>query len=132
MDVLLLDSEGLAKAVARDRAVLAMLHEARMHFRARRLVSAVTLVEARDPSMPQARFDWAVSGMKVIPVSEQIARQAAKLLASAKLHGHKYAVDAIVCATALAQQGLVTILTSDVQGIEALTEAHPRSKVVKT
>lgn len=131
MNVLLLDSEGLSKAVARDRDVLAMLDEARLHFRARRLVSAVTLVEARDPSIPQARFDWAVSGMKVVPVTEQISRQASKLLAAAKLHGHKYAIDALVCATALAEQGQVTIMTSDVEDIRALTEGHPRIKAVK-
>ena len=131
MDVLLLDSEGLSKTVARDRDVLAMLDEARLHFRARRLVSAVTLVEARDPSIPRARFDWAVSGMKVVPVSEQIARQASKLLAAARLHGHKYAIDAVVCATALAEQGQVAILTSDVEDIEVLTEGHPRIRTVK-
>lgn len=131
MDALLLDSEGLSKTVAQDRDVLAMLDEARLHFRARRLVSAVTLVEARDPSVHQARFDWAVSGMKVVPVSEQIARQASKLLAATMLHGHKYAIDAIVCATALAEQGQITILTSDVEDIETLTEGHRRIKTVK-
>lgn len=42
------------------------------------------------------------------------------------LHGHAYAIDAMLCATALAHPGRVTILTSDVEDIGLLTAGHPR------
>ncbi|WP_338118118.1 hypothetical protein [Streptomyces coryli] len=56
---------------------------------------------------------------------------AARLAAAAKLHGHKYAIDAIVCATALAQPGLVSILTSDVEDIQTLATGHTRIAAIK-
>jgi hypothetical protein len=51
--------------------------------------------------------------VNIVPPSEPIARHASKLLARAGLHGHKYALDAIVAATALAVPPSVTVLTSD-------------------
>nr|WP_306660184.1 DNA-binding protein [Streptomyces polyasparticus] len=107
------------------RLAAAAEHDARV------LVSAVTLVEARDPATAQARFDWVVSRLKAEPVSEQVARTASELLAAAGLHGHKYAMDAIVCATALGQAGPVTILASDVEDIRMLAEEHPRITAVE-
>lgn len=127
---LVLDGEGLSLLLRDDRTMAARLAVAAKHD-ARVLVSSVTLVEARNPATAQARFDWVVSRLRVEPVSEQIARSASKLLAAAGLHGHKYALDAIVCATALAQSGPVTILTSDVEDIRMLTEGHPRLTVIK-
>jgi hypothetical protein len=125
-----LDSEGLSLLVRDDRTMAARLAAAAKHD-ARVLVSSVTLVEARNPATPQARFDWSVSRLKIETVPEAVARQASKLLAAAKLHGHKYAIDAIVCATALAQPGLVSILTSDVEDIQTLVAGHPRITAVK-
>ncbi|PNG17616.1 DNA-binding protein, partial [Streptomyces cahuitamycinicus] len=49
-----------------------------------------------------------------------IARHAAILLADAGLHGHKYAIDAILSATALAAPAPGTILTSDPEDLTAL------------
>lgn len=40
--------------------------------------------------------------VNIIPPTEAIARHASELLAAAGLHGHKYALDALVAATALA------------------------------
>lgn len=51
--------------------------------------------------------------MSVVPPTGAIARHASRLLAGAGLHGHKYALDAIVAATALVSPSPVTILTSD-------------------
>jgi hypothetical protein len=48
------------------------------------------------------------------------------VLRTAGLHGHKYAIDAMLCATALAQPGRVTILTSDGEDIGMLTASHSR------
>lgn len=50
----------------------------------------------------------------------------AALLRTVGLHGHKHAVDAMLCATALAQPGRVTVLTSDVDDVQMLTAGHSR------
>ncbi|MCZ2524594.1 type II toxin-antitoxin system VapC family toxin [Streptomyces sp. HB2AG] len=84
------------------------------------ITSSVTLVEARDPRTDQARFDYAVSRVNIVPPTEAIARHASKLLAAAGLHGHKYALDALVAATALASPSPVTVLTSDPEDIRML------------
>ncbi|MEU3046639.1 MULTISPECIES: DNA-binding protein [unclassified Streptomyces] len=109
---LLLDCEGLSRVVVRDRGLTEWLAAAEAED-LRVVVSAVTLVEARDPKVPQARFDFAVSRVNVVPASEVIAREASRLLAAAGLHGHRYALDAVVAATALASPRPVTVLTSD-------------------
>jgi hypothetical protein len=77
------------------------------------VASAATLVEARDPRIDQARFDWAVSRLVVEPVTEDIARAASGLLAAHGLHGHRHAIDAMVAATALAAPAPRILLTSD-------------------
>ncbi|WP_204745445.1 hypothetical protein [Glycomyces paridis] len=88
--------------------------------------SALTLVEARDPRLQQARFDWAVSRIDVIPVSEEIARAASKLLGQTGRHGHADAIDAVVAATAIAVPVSTVILTSDPDDMAALTQGKAR------
>lgn len=116
---LLLDSEGLSKTVLRDRAVMARLAQARIDG-LRVVASAATLVEARDPRMDQARFDWAVSRLVIEPVTEAIARSASRLLAVRGWHGHQHAIDAMVAATALAAVAPRIVLTSDPEDLTAL------------
>jgi predicted nucleic acid-binding protein len=128
IQTLVLDSEGLSKVVRDDRQVMAMLEQARLDDAAV-VTSAVTLVEARDPRTPQARFDWVLSRIEIVPVTEQIARQASRLLADASLHGHKYALDALVAATALLAPGPTVILSSDPDDLAILTQG--RVRVVK-
>ena len=109
---LVLDCEGLSELVRRTPELtewLAAAEAEAMHV----ITSSVTLVEARDPKTNQARFDYAVSPVNIIPSTEAIARHASKLLATAGLHGHKYAIDAIVAATAMASPSPVTVLASD-------------------
>ncbi|MFJ5557961.1 type II toxin-antitoxin system VapC family toxin [Streptomyces sp. NPDC093250] len=84
------------------------------------VTSSVTLAEARDPKTNQARFDYAASRVNIVPPTEAIARHASKLLAAAGIHGHKYALDAIVAATALASPAPVTVLTSDPEDLHML------------
>ncbi|QER85493.1 type II toxin-antitoxin system VapC family toxin [Streptomyces tendae] len=72
------------------------------------------------PRINRPALEWTLSRLVVEPVSEPIARQAATLLAEAGLHGHKYAIDAMLCATALAAPGPVTVLTSDPDDLTAL------------
>ncbi|MEU8570288.1 PIN domain-containing protein [Streptomyces pathocidini] len=116
---LVLDCEGLAKAVLRDRTVtgwlaLALADDLRV------ITSAATLVEVVHPRINRPALEWTLSRLVIEPVTEPIARHASALLASAGLHGHKYAVDAMLSATALAAPEPVTILTSDPEDLTAL------------
>lgn len=122
---LILDSEGLAKAVQRDREVHEWLAAARDADRPV-VTSAAVLVEVIHPKINDAALKWALSRLRVEPVTQAIAQSAATLLRTAGLHGHKYAIDAMLCATALAHPGRVMILTSDVEDIAMLTSDHPR------
>jgi predicted nucleic acid-binding protein len=109
---LVLDCEGLSKIVLNDRRAMALLARASLDG-LRVVVSAATLVEARDPRTDQARFDWAISRLVIEPVTENLARAASRLLAAHRLHGHRHALDAMVAATALAAAGPAIVLTSD-------------------
>jgi predicted nucleic acid-binding protein len=116
---LVLDSEGLAKAVLRDRSVTGWLALARADD-LRVITSAATLVEVVHPRINRPALEWTLSRLVVEPVTEPIARRAAALIADAGLHGHKYAIDAMLSATALAARGPVTILTSDPEDVTML------------
>ncbi|HJP76732.1 MAG TPA: PIN domain-containing protein [Pseudonocardiaceae bacterium] len=116
---LVLDSEGLAKAVLRDRELTAWLAAARAADE-RVITSAATLVEVIHPRINRAAFDWVISRLSVEPTTTEIARQAGDLLGKARRHGHKYAIDAILAATALAAPGPTTVLTSDTEDIAML------------
>ncbi|MER7112050.1 type II toxin-antitoxin system VapC family toxin [Streptomyces sp. NPDC000229] len=120
---LVLDSEGLAKAVLRDRTVTAWLALARADD-LRVITSAATLVEVVHPRINRPALEWTLSRLVVEPVTEPIARHAAALLADLGLHGHKYAIDAMLSATALAAPGPVTVLTSDPEDLAALCGGH--------
>lgn len=116
---LLLDSEGLAKAVLRDRDVsgwlaLALADDLRV------VTSAATLVEVIHPRISRPALDWTLSRIVIEPVSEDIARRASELLTTAGLHGHKHAIDAMLSATALVAPPPVTVLTSDPDDIATL------------
>jgi predicted nucleic acid-binding protein len=120
---LVLDSEGLAKAVLRDRSVTGWLALARADD-LRVITSAATLVEVVHPRINRPALEWTLARLIVEPVTEPVARHAAALLAGAGLHGHKYAIDAMLSATALAAPGPVTILTSDPDDLAALCDGH--------
>ncbi|MGV9560270.1 PIN domain-containing protein [Streptomyces sp. NPDC003401] len=122
---LILDSEGLAKAVQRDREVhewLVAAREADLPV----VTSAAVLVEVIHPRLDDAALRWMLSRVRVEPVTQPLAQTAAALLRGAGVHGHKYAIDAMLCATALQHAGRVTVLTSDVEDIDLLTAEHPR------
>ncbi|MBT2381408.1 DNA-binding protein [Streptomyces sp. ISL-111] len=127
---LVLDSEGLAQAVLRGREVQEWLEAARAADLPV-ITSAVILTEVIHPRINTAALSWTLSRLRVEPVSQAIAQSAATLLINAGLHGHKYAIDALLCATALAHPGRITILTSDIEDIELLTADHPRVTVEK-
>ncbi|MEV7738331.1 PIN domain-containing protein [Streptomyces sp. NPDC088921] len=125
---LVLDSEGLAKAVLRDRNVTGWLALARADD-LRVITSAATLVEVVHPRINRPALEWTLSRLVVEPVTEAIARHAAALLADAGMHGHKYAVDAMLSATALTAHAPVTVLTSDPEDLSTLCGG--RATVIK-
>ncbi|MEU1516787.1 DNA-binding protein [Streptomyces sp. NPDC005811] len=116
---LVLDCEGLAKAVARDRTVTGWLALARADD-LRVITSAATLVDVIHPRINRPALEWILSRLVVEPVTEPLARHAVTLLADAGLHGHKYALGALLGATALAAPGPATVLTSDPEDLTAL------------
>jgi predicted nucleic acid-binding protein len=122
---LVLDCEGLSRAILQDPRLTAWLVAAEEED-VRVVASAATLVEVSHPRLNQARYDWTLSRLNVEPVTKEIARDAARLLAAAGLHGHKYAIDAVVCATAFRSPGPATVLTSDVDDITVIGQRRLR------
>ncbi|MFF7157959.1 hypothetical protein [Streptomyces sp. NPDC008139] len=92
------------------------------------MTSPMTLVEAHDGRTTEQRWDWVLSRLKVADVGKEEARRARRLLADAKLHGRKYAIDAVLAVIARQQRGQVTVFTSDVDDLEKLV---PDTIVVK-
>lgn len=86
-------------------------------------------MEVVHPRINRSALEWTISRLVVEPVTEPLARHAAALLADAGLHGHEYAIDAILSATALAPPGPATILTSDPEDLTAL--CGRRATVIK-
>ena len=125
--VFVLDCEALSLAVRGDRKMIAWIDLA-ARGEAEVVTSPMTLVEAYDGRTTEQRWDWVLSRLKVADVGKDEARQARGLLANAKLHGHKYAIDAVLAVIARQQKGQVTVFTSDVDDLEQLV---PDSIVVK-
>ncbi|MBN6052142.1 DNA-binding protein [Nonomuraea sp. RK-328] len=114
-----LDCEGLAKWCEADQRVTALVREAQDNdFRV--VVSAMTPIEAQDVRVKSDRLRWYLSRLKIEPVTEDIASRAIELLRGARLHGHKYAIDAVVAATALGSVRPVVVLTSDEDDLSKL------------
>jgi predicted nucleic acid-binding protein len=66
------------------------------------------------------QFRWHLSRLRIEPVTDEISLHAIDLLREAGLHGHKYAIDAVVAATALRATKPITILTSDTDDMRKL------------
>jgi predicted nucleic acid-binding protein len=114
-----LDSDGLSKWCASDARVTALVREAQDNdFRV--VVSALTPTEAYVTRTRSERFRWHLSRLRVEPVTDEISFHAIDLLRDVGLHGHKYAIDAVVAATALRSEKPAIILTSDVDDLRRL------------
>lgn len=113
------DSEGLSAWITQDRKILALFkifHE----MGADLVITANTIVEVSHSRVNLSRLSWALSRVTVEPVTEQTAKEAAKLLKIAGLHGRTYAIDATVAEAALRQPGPVAVLTSDIDDMARL------------
>ncbi|NYI08236.1 putative nucleic acid-binding protein [Allostreptomyces psammosilenae] len=95
------------------------------------VASTLTVVEVRHARVREAQLNWYLSAIKLVPVSAEIAGQASTLLLNAGLHGHRYAIDAVVAATALDQPGAVMLVTSDVDDMTKLCADHQRTAPFK-
>ncbi|MFH8789388.1 hypothetical protein [Streptomyces roseoverticillatus] len=119
VETVVLDSRGLSAWIAQDRKILAMFQV--FHAMGADLViGASTIVEVSHARVNVPRLQWALSRVKVEPVTEGAAKASAELLKTAGLHGHKYAIDATVAEVALRQPGPVAVLTSDVDDMARL------------
>ncbi|MFE7132441.1 DNA-binding protein [Streptomyces sp. NPDC057638] len=112
VETIVLDSEGLSAWVAQDREFLALLRVFHT-MGADVVIGANTIVEVSHSRINIPRLNWALSRVRVEPVTEQTAKAAAELLKEAGPHGHEYAIDATVAEVALRQPGPVALLTSD-------------------
>lgn len=119
VETVVLDSEGLSAWITQDRKLLALLHVFH-EMGADLVVGANTIVEVSHAKVNLSRLSWALSRVKVEPVTEQAAKASAELLRAAGLHGHKYAIDATVAEAALRQLGPVAVLTSDIDDMAKL------------
>ncbi|MEV8230735.1 PIN domain-containing protein [Streptomyces sp. NPDC079167] len=110
---LVLDSEALSLLLRNDRGMAARI-EASRQAGVPVLVSALTIVEAVQGETDPARLKWVLSRLRVEPVSQEDSLTAVALLQDAGgLHGHKYAIDALVAARALRAPAPAIVLTSD-------------------
>jgi hypothetical protein len=125
---LLLDCEGLSKLYRKDRTVVALV-QAASEEGVRVATSAMTTLEADCERIHPARIKWVLSRVDVHDVSKEITDQAAVLLRTHRLHGHKYAIDAVFAAIARALPQPVTVLTSDPEDLRLL--CGPAVEIVK-
>ncbi|MFF3691991.1 DNA-binding protein [Streptomyces sp. NPDC002221] len=105
--------------LADDGHVVALIAEARSRG-VEVVISALTIIEAVHTHTNKSRLDWVLSGLRVVPVGDEEARAASKLLMNAGLHGHEYAIDAALAEAALRQHRTVVMLTSGIDDMVKL------------
>lgn len=116
---LVLDCEGLAKLIEDHENTVSMVAGARSRGM-EVVINALTIVEATHRRGNHARLAWLLSGMRISPVGDKEAKAASALLLDTGLHGHKYAIDAIVAEMAMRQQRPVVLVTSDIDDMTKL------------
>jgi hypothetical protein len=119
LESLVLDSEGFSGWIDRDRKVLRLLEQAERDGTDLAL-SAAAIIEVSHSGVDIARLNCLLSQVRVEAVTKESARRSAALLKAAGLHGHKYAIDAMVAEVALRLPAPAAVLTSDVDDIAKL------------
>ncbi|MFG2877425.1 type II toxin-antitoxin system VapC family toxin [Streptomyces sp. NPDC048337] len=110
---IVLDAQALSLLLRDDRRMIARVEAARREHVLFK-VSALTIVEAVYGKTNTARLKWVLSRLHVEEVTEDDSLKAVQLLEEAGgLHGHKYAIDALVAAMALRSPAPTLVLTSD-------------------
>lgn len=115
-----LDSHGLTAAATFDRALVAVLEQARTAD-ADVLVPWTALAETLQGRQKGA-VHFAVSRLSLEPLAEQDYRAAAELMESTGMGGHT--IDALVAAVARRQRRPVLIVTSDPRDLLRLVDGE--------
>ncbi|MDH6226483.1 hypothetical protein [Streptomyces sp. MJP52] len=123
------DCEALSKAVHGNREVTALI-KAAPQLDIPIITSALTTLEAWDPreGAKQSLWNWTLSRIRVVHTDDEVIAIARKMLKTAGLHGHKYAIDAVLAAIAAREtaSGIqVTVFTSDTDDMTQLLADHP-------
>ena len=126
VESLALDSHGFSLWIKRDRRVMLLLEQAERDG-IDLAMSAATIIEVWHDGVDDARLNWLLSQIRVEAVTKESARRSAGLLKEAGLHGHKYAIDAMVAEVALRLPGPVVVLTSDVDDMVKLCGPRVRA-----
>ena len=126
LESLVLDSQGFSGWIDRDRKVIRLLEQAERDG-ADLAMSAATIIEVSHSGVDMARLSWLLSRIRVEAVTKESARRSAGLLKAAGLHGHKYAIDAMVAEVALRLPAPVAVLTSDVDDMVKLCGRRVRT-----
>ena len=126
LESLVFDSQGFFGWIDRDRRVMRFLEQPEPdgHDGA---MSAAAIIEVFHSGVDIARMTWLLSRLRVEPVTKETARRSAGLLKAAGLHGHKYAIDAMVAEVALRLPAPVVVLTSDVDDMVKLCGQRVRA-----
>ncbi|MFJ7149562.1 hypothetical protein ACIQVT_15355 [Streptomyces sp. NPDC100445] len=122
--VFVFGSEALSKAVQGDREMASLVKTApRLDIPI--VTSALATLEAWDPrdTSRQALWNWTLSRIRIVHTDDQVIATAREMLKTAGLHGHKYAIDAVLAAVAAreaAQGAQATVFTSDTDDLHRL------------
>jgi hypothetical protein len=114
-----LDSEALSRMVEGDRRFRALI-QAAPKLDIAVVTSAMTTLEAWNPRRRAPLWDWALTRVGVVHTDDALVATARQLMRDAGLHGHKYAIDALLAAVALGAPGMVTVFTSDADDLGKL------------
>ena len=120
LESLVLDSQGFSGWIDRDRKVMRLLEQAERD-------GTDLAIEVSHPGVDIARLNWLLSQVRVEAVTKESARRSAALLKAAGLHGHKYAIDAMVAEVALRLPAPAAVLTSDVDDMVKLCGQRVRT-----
>ncbi|MER8000588.1 hypothetical protein [Streptomyces sp. NPDC095613] len=93
------------------------------------VTSALTTLEAWDPreTSKQALWNRTLSRIRVVHTDDQVIAMARDMLKAAGLHGHTYAIDAILAAVAgreAVRGAEATVFTSDTDDMAQLLAGH--------
>ncbi|MBB5824414.1 MULTISPECIES: PIN domain-containing protein [Micromonospora] len=126
LESLVLDSQGFSRWIDQDRKVMRLFEQAERDG-VDLAMSAATIIEVSHSGLDIARLNWLLSRIRVEAVTKESARRSAGLLKAAGLHGHKYAIDAMVAEVALRLPAPVAVLTSDVDDMVKLCGRRVRT-----
>jgi predicted nucleic acid-binding protein len=122
---LVLDAGGVVK-LARGDLMTRNRYEAARNRRSNVVTAATTLAEILRGHPRDAGMHRVLARITVVPIDEQLGREAGELLGRVGLSGHQHALDALLAVVALDQPRPVVLLTSDPGDLGRLTDEPQR------